>query len=114
MSVQPQHHASENPSVHDHNDQNTLSEQNAADYWQANLRLLAKLLMVWFAVSFGCAILLVDWLDQFTFFGFKLGFWFAQQGAIYVFVALIFIYAWRIQVIERQFGVDDDAEEDSL
>jgi hypothetical protein len=58
MSVQPQHHASENPSVHDHNDHKTLSEQNAADYWQANLRLLAKLLMVWFAVSFGCAILL--------------------------------------------------------
>ena len=114
MSVQPQHHASENPSVHDHNDHKTLSEQNAADYWRANLRLLAKLLMVWFAVSFGCAILLVDWLDQFSFFGFKLGFWFAQQGAIYVFVALIFIYAWRIQAIERQFGVDDDAEEDSL
>lgn len=56
----------------------------------------------------------MDWLDQFTFFGFKLGFWFAQQGAIYVFVALIFIYAWRIQIIERQFGVDDDAEEESL
>lgn len=89
---------------------NNMSAQNAKDYWQANLRLLAKLLIIWFAVSFGCGILLVDWLDQFSFFGFKLGFWFAQQGAIYVFVALIFIYAWRIQVIERQFGISEDSE----
>jgi putative solute:sodium symporter small subunit len=87
---------------------NNMSAQNAKDYWQANLRLLAKLLIIWFAVSFGCGILLVDWLDQFSFFGFKLGFWFAQQGAIYVFVALIFVYAWRIQIIERQYGVSED------
>jgi putative solute:sodium symporter small subunit len=87
---------------------NNMSVQNAKDYWQANLRLLAKLLIIWFAVSFGCGILLVDWLDQFSFFGFKLGFWFAQQGAIYVFVALIFVYAWRIQIIERQYGVSED------
>ena len=112
MSESTQHQEPENPSPHDHNDQKTLTEQNARDYWQANLSLLAKLLLVWFAVSFGCGILLVDWLDQFTLFGFKLGFWFAQQGAIYVFVALIFIYAWRIQIIERQFGVDDDAEQE--
>jgi putative solute:sodium symporter small subunit len=115
MSQQAHQHVADNPSPHDHNDHNdqqTLSQQNATDYWRANLRLLAKLLLVWFAVSFGCGILLVDWLDQFTLFGFKLGFWFAQQGAIYVFVALIFIYAWRIQIIERQFGVDDDAEQE--
>lgn len=87
-----------------------MSAQNAKDYWQANLRLLAKLLIIWFAVSFGCGILLVDWLDQFSFSGFKLGFWFAQQGAIYVFVALIFVYAWRIQIIERQYGVSEDQE----
>ena len=89
---------------------NNMSAQNAKEYWQANLRLLAKLLIIWFAVSFGCGILLVDWLDQFSFFGFKLGFWFAQQGAIYVFVALIFVYAWRIQIIERQYGVSEDQE----
>jgi len=114
MSQQPYRHAAENPSPHDHNDKKNITEKNATDYWRANLRLLATLLVVWFTVSFGCGILLVDWIDQFTFFGFKLGFWFAQQGAIYVFVALIFIYAWRIQIIERQFGVDDDAEEESL
>ncbi len=77
----------------------------------ANISLVSKLLVVWFVVSFGCGIILVDWLDQFSLFGFKLGFWFAQQGAIYVFVALIFIYAWRMKVIDRQFGVSDDEDE---
>ena len=77
----------------------------------ANISLVSKLLVVWFVVSFGCGIILVDWLDQFSLFGFKLGFWFAQQGAIYVFVALIFIYAWRMKVIDRQFGVSDDENE---
>jgi len=76
-------------------------------YWKANLRLLAKLLAVWFIVSFGFGILLVDWLNQFHFFGFKLGFWFAQQGSIYVFVALIFIYALRMRRLDREFGVED-------
>ena len=76
-------------------------------YWRANLRLLASLLSIWFIVSFGFGILLVDYLDRFSFFGFKLGFWFAQQGAIYVFVALILVYAWRIKVIERRFGIEE-------
>ena len=67
---------------------------------------------IWFIVSYGCGILFVDQLNKIQFGGFRLGFWFAQQGAIYVFIALIFIYAWRIQIIERQFGVDDDAEEE--
>ena len=107
MSEQP-YHRGENLPPHDLNDQKIILEQSAKAYWQANLALLAKLLLVWFVVSFGCGILLADWLDQFTFFGFKLGFWFAQQGAIYVFVALIFIYAWRINIIERHFGLDDD------
>ena len=88
----------------------TPSDNNKA-YWRANVSLLSKLLVVWFVVSFGCGIILVDWLDQFSLFGFKLGFWFAQQGAIYVFVALIFIYAWRMKVIDRQFGVSDDEDE---
>lgn len=88
----------------------TPSDNNKA-YWRANISLLSKLLVVWFVVSFGCGIILVDWLDQFSLFGFKLGFWFAQQGAIYVFVALIFIYAWRMKIIDRQFGVSDDEDE---
>ncbi|MAD66264.1 MAG: hypothetical protein CMK24_02140 [Porticoccaceae bacterium] len=81
---------------------------NQTLYWQANLKLLVKLLVVWFAVSFGCGIILVDWLDQFTIAGFKLGFWFAQQGAIYVFVALIFVYARQMKILDRQFDVGDD------
>jgi len=84
---------------------------NNRKYWKANLNLLAKLLTIWFISSFGFGIILVDWLDQFSLFGFKLGFWFAQQGAIYVFVALIFIYAWRMKVIDRQFGVGDDEDQ---
>ncbi|MBC8381177.1 MAG: putative solute:sodium symporter small subunit [Porticoccaceae bacterium] len=89
----------------------TTSSDNNKAYWRANVSLLSKLLVVWFVVSFGCGIILVDWLDQFSLFGFKLGFWFAQQGAIYVFVALIFIYAWRMKIIDRQFGVSDDEDE---
>ena len=89
----------------------TTSSDNNKAYWRANVSLLSKLLVVWFVVSFGCVIILVDWLDQFSLFGFKLGFWFAQQGAIYVFVALIFIYAWRMKIIDRQFGVSDDEDE---
>lgn len=107
MSEQPYHHEGENLPSHTANDAKVLSEAIIQQYWRANLSLLAKLLLIWFVVSFGCSILLVDWLDQFTFFGFKLGFWFAQQGAIYVFVVLIFIYAWRINRIEQALGIDD-------
>ena len=86
----------------------------AQAYWRANLRLLFSLLLIWFAVSFGCGILLVDWLDQFQFFGFKLGFWFAQQGAIYSFVILVFVYVWQAGRLDRRFGVDEqDSEEDA-
>ena len=80
-------------------------------YWRANLRLLLSLLVVWFAVSFGFGILLVDWLNQFQFFGFKFGFWWAQQGFIYVFVVLIFVYTAMMKRIDRQFGVSDEEDE---
>ena len=86
---------------------------NQKNYWKANLKLLAKLLVVWFTVSFGCGIILADWLDQFSVFGFKLGFWFAQQGAIYVFVVLIFIYARQMKVLDHKFGVGDEKDSGS-
>ena len=76
---------------------------NKNDYWVANLKLVASLLLIWFFVSFGCGILFADYLDQFTFFGFKLGFWFAQQGSIYVFVILIFIYINRMKKLDKKF-----------
>jgi len=80
----------------------------ATAFWRANLRLMAILLAVWVLVSFGAGILFVDALNNIHFFGFKLGFWFAQQGAIYVFVGLIFFYAWRMNKIERDHDVHED------
>ena len=85
----------------------TADGGDRAAYWRANLRLLATLMTIWFAVSFGAGILFRDFLDQFMLGGFPLGFWFAQQGSIYVFVALIFFYSWKMKRIERRFGLDD-------
>ena len=74
------------------------------EYWKSNLRWLAGLLGVWFVVSYGCGIVLVDWLDQFRLPGtsMKLGFWFAQQGSIYVFVILIAIYSQVMNRLDRE------------
>ena len=77
-------------------------------YWQDNLRLVASCLMIWFVVSFGFGILLIDVLNRIEIGGFRLGFWFAQQGSIYVFVALIFFYARRMSAIDRDHEVDED------
>ncbi len=76
-------------------------------YWKANISLLVKIFIVWFIVSFGCGILFVDQLNQFSFLGYPLGFWFAQQGSIYAFVVLIFFYAWRMEAIDREYGVEE-------
>jgi len=76
-------------------------------YWKKNLQYLTFLLLVWAFVSFGCSILFVDWLDQYRLGGFKLGFWFSQQGSIYVFVILIFIYVFLMNRLDKQFGVDE-------
>jgi putative solute:sodium symporter small subunit len=80
------------------------------EYWRANLRLLGILLSIWFLCSFGLGILWVDWLDQFRLFGFKLGFWFAQQGSIYTFVVLIFVYVVAANRLDHRFGVDEDSD----
>ena len=91
----------------------TREQEQARAYWQANIRLLLSLLAVWFLVSFGAGILFADALNSFVIAGFPLGFWFAQQGSIYVFVILIFVYATRMKRLEHQFGVDDDGESQS-
>lgn len=80
---------------------------NAQKYWQANLRLVIGCLLVWFIVSFGFGILLVDQLNTIRLGGYQLGFWFAQQGSIYTFVALIFVYAWRMNQLDRKFNVEE-------
>lgn len=96
---------------------NAPAEEVAADppkisYWGENLRLLGGLLAIWFVVSFGFGILLRDVLDSFAIFGVPAGFWFAQQGSIYVFIGLIFYYARAIHKIEQRHGVDDDDDEE--
>ncbi|GJM09685.1 MAG: membrane protein [Lysobacteraceae bacterium] len=77
-------------------------------YWRANIRLVAILLSIWFVVSYGFGILLKEWLDSIQIFGFGLGFWFAQQGSIYVFLVLIFVYAYKMNKLDHEFDVDED------
>ncbi len=84
------------------------SQDHRAAYWRANLKLLFGCLIVWFVVSFGFGILLVDPLNTIHIGGYPLGFWFAQQGSIYTFVVLIFFYAWRMNAIDRKFDVHED------
>jgi len=84
----------------------TEKKRDTAAYWRANLRLMAKLLVVWFVISFGLGILLVEPLNRFSLGGFPLGFWFAQQGSIYVFIVLILIYALRMDQLDKKYGVD--------
>ncbi|MCY4170820.1 MAG: DUF4212 domain-containing protein [Bacteroidetes bacterium] len=71
-------------------------------YWTTNLRYLGLLLAIWFLVSFGASVLFVDVLDQARLFGFKLGFWFAHQGAIYVFVGIIFVYVALMNRLDQK------------
>ena len=78
------------------------------EYWMANIRLVIICIAIWFVVSFGFSILLVEPLNGIRLGGYKLGFWFAQQGSIYTFVALIFFYAWRMNILDRKFGVQED------
>jgi putative solute:sodium symporter small subunit len=84
------------------------NEDKAKNYWNENIKLVLKLLAIWAFVSFGCGILFVDMLNTFTFMGFKLGFWVAQQGAMYVFVALIFVYVAKTNALDKKYGVHED------
>jgi putative solute:sodium symporter small subunit len=85
-----------------------MTPENRAAYWRANLRLVAFCMAIWFLCSYGFGILLVEQLDTIRIGGFKLGFWFAQQGSIYVFVLLIFFYAWRMNKMDRKYDVHED------
>jgi putative solute:sodium symporter small subunit len=105
------HDQAENLPRHSHHDAEVLAEERARSYWRANLRVLAILLGVWAFVALGCGVLLGDWLDQFRLGGFPLGFWFTQQGAMLIFVALIAIYHRWMTHIERAHGVDDDPDD---
>ncbi len=80
-----------------------MKSKKSKDYWRKNLKYLVILLTIWFTVSFGFGVILVDQLNTFQFFGFKLGFWFAQQGSIYVFVVLIFVYIYLMNRLDKNF-----------
>jgi len=83
-------------------------DNNAQAYWKRNIRLLLILMSVWFLVSFGFGILLVEPLNQIQIGGFKLGFWFAQQGSQYVFIILIFIYVVKMNRLDREFKFNEE------
>lgn len=77
-------------------------------YWRTNLKYLGILLSIWFVISFGCGILFADQLNNYHVGGFPLGFWFAQQGAIYVFVILIFVYVYLMNRLDHKYDVEED------
>jgi putative solute:sodium symporter small subunit len=83
-----------------------MANKDLKKYWKENLRYLMYLLAVWFLVSYGCGILFVDALNRIRLGGFKLGFWFAQQGAMYVFVILIFVYIHLMTKLDKKYGLD--------
>ncbi len=85
-----------------------MSDKSREEYWRRNIRLVIQCLIVWFVVSFGFGIILVKPLNAISLGGYKLGFWFAQQGSMYVFVALIFFYSNRIGKLDKEFGVEEE------
>ena len=84
------------------------TRRNIDQYWKKNIQIVSILLIIWFLASFGFGIILADYLDEISFFGFKLGFWFAQQGSILIFVAIIFIYIRSMKKLDQEFKEDID------
>ena len=85
-----------------------MSDNNKAKaYWKENVKYLSILLVIWFLVSYGCGILFKDALNEIRLGGFKLGFWFAQQGSIYVFILLILVYVVLMNRLDRKYDVDE-------
>lgn len=84
-----------------------MDQASRQAYWRSNLKLMAALLTVWALVSFGAGILFVEPLNNISFIGFPLGFWFAQQGSIITFLALVAIYVWRMDRLDKQHGVEE-------
>jgi len=84
----------------------TEKQKHAAKYWSENLKYLVILLSIWFIVSYGAGILFVETLNEIKLGGYKLGFWFAQQGSIYVFIILIFVYVRLMNKLDKKYGFD--------
>jgi putative solute:sodium symporter small subunit len=85
-----------------------MSQEKATAYWKENIRYVFILLVIWFAVSYGAGILFVEQLNEIKLAGFPVGFWFAQQGSIYVFVILIFVYVRLMNKLDKKYGFDDE------
>ena len=85
-----------------------MSQQNATAYWKENIKYVFILLAIWFAVSYGAGILFVEQLNEIKLGGFPLGFWFAEQGSIYVFVVLIFVYIRLMNNLDKKYGYDEE------
>ncbi len=83
-------------------------EKDISQYWPSVLKLIGSVLVVWFVVSYGFGILLAPALNNISLGGYPLGFWFSQQGSMYIFIALIFIYAWKMNKIDEEFDVHED------
>ena len=84
-----------------------MTPENRAAYWKSNLRLLTVLLIIWFIVSYGLGIIFVEPLNNFMLGGYPLGFWFAQQGSIYVFLVLIFVYAAAMNSLDKKYDLEE-------
>jgi putative solute:sodium symporter small subunit len=84
-----------------------VTPENRTAYWKSNIRLVTVLLIIWFVVSYGLGILLVEPLNNFAIGGYPLGFWFAQQGSIYTFLVLIFVYAASMNRLDKKYDVDE-------
>ena len=87
--------------------QDVAVNERHQQYWRANIKILSVLLTIWFVVSYGCGILFVKQLNQFQFAGFKVGFWFAQQGSMIIFVLLIVAYIFLMNKLDKKFDVDE-------
>lgn len=88
-----------------------VDQSQRTKYWHRNLRLMAVLLSIWALVSFGAGIFFADFLNQWSILGMPVGFWFAQQGAIITFLILIAIYVWRMDKLDKEFGIEEYEEE---
>ncbi len=85
-----------------------MSDNSREEYWRRNVKLITICMVIWFVVSFGFGIILLEPLNAIRIGGYKLGFWFAQQGSIYVFVALIFVYSKLMENLDKEFGVEEE------
>jgi putative solute:sodium symporter small subunit len=84
------------------------SRKNAQAYWKENIRIVLSLLAIWFVVSLGMGVLFADELDKIRFFGFRFGFWMSQQGSIFTFVILIFVYVYKMNKLDHKYDVHED------